>query len=589
MPSRSRSVEVVPGRGLDVDGVLVPLVSGAVHYWRCDRDRWDAVLDAVVELGFGVVETYVPWSVHASGRDGYDFSGNRDVVTFLRMAETKGLKAIVRPGPTINAELPDFGFPEQVLWDPDCQARTPWGTPVVLPSRSAAFPVPSYASPQFRAAVDGWYDVVVPLLAALQWPDGPVVACQVDNELGYFFFVDPYVMDYREEFVRRWRTWGGWGDGTTPPVDGDAPEVLRDSWMRWRQHFLVQTLAELGDGLTKRGMDAVPLFHNDFPALMAPLDQAVLEASGAVQVAANDLYVQREDLASAKEVARTLAGSSRLPYIAEMGAGWVADPVGIPQRILPADEEPALLAVLLCGVRAVNFYMLVDREHWYGSPISRTGKLVEADAALYRRMNQVLAELDWWEFERDAPVLLLRDRDLDRRWQSQRWDSATAAVLDPRQFPPELRSALADDVHDQTPLLDRCRSQLEAAGLDFDEGSSDAPPRLDRYALVVTAGDPGGLEHPHVVAASALHTIPLPEPRYRLQAPAGVSLHRFRGPGEREVVGLLNCAATPADVVLSFDGPRTFTGRWRPGTVCGTGVVRMSLPAQQGQLWQVTR
>ena len=587
MSSRSRRVEVVPGRGLDVDGVLVPLVSGAVHYWRCDRERWGAVLDAVVDLGFDVVETYVPWSVHACGPDAFDFSGNLDIVAFLRMAETRGLKAVVRPGPTINAELPDFGFPEEVLWDPDCQARTPWGTPVLVPSRSAAFPAPSYASPQFRAAVDGWYDVVVPLLAALQWPDGPVIACQVDNELGYFFHVDPYVMDYRDEFVQGWRAWGGWDDEATPPVDGDAPHLLRDSWMRWRQHFLVQTLAELGDGLSKRGMDAVPLFHNDFPALMAPLDQAALEASGAVDVAANDLYVQREDLPAAKVVARTLAGSSQLPYIAEMGAGWVADPVGMPQRILPADEEPALLAVLMCGVRALNFYMLVDREHWYGSPISRTGNVIEADAALYRRMHEVLAQLDWWALERDAPVLLVRDRDLDRRWGSQRWDSPTAAVLDPRQFPAELRAAFADDTDDQTPSLERCRARLEAAGLDFDEGSSDAPMRLDRYALVVTTGDPDRLDHPNVVAASRLHEVPLPQPAYRLQAPPGVSLHRFRGRG-REVVGLLNCADAPAEAVLSFDGARTFTGRWQHGTSHGAGTVRMSLPPQQGQLWEVT-
>ena len=588
MSSRNRRIAVVPGRGLDIDGIVVPLVSGAVHYWRCARERWPAVLDSVVELGFDIVETYVPWSVHEIAPGSYDFTGDRDVVAFLQMAQARGLKAIVRPGPTINAELPNFGFPGRVLWDPACQSRTSWGTPVLISSRSAAFPAPSYASAAFRAAVDQWYDTVVPLLAELQWPDGPVVACQVDNELGYFFHVDPYVMDYREEFVEGWRAWGGWEAETLPPVDGDAPKMLRDSWLRWRQHFLVQTLAELGDGLAKRGMDAIPLFHNDFPALMAPLDQAVLEASGAIDVAANDLYVQRDDLATAKAVARTLAGSSQLPYIAEMGAGWVADPVGIPQRILPRDEEPALLAVLMCGVRALNFYMLVDREHWYGSPITRTGSIVEEDAQLYRRMNSVLGELDWWALERDAPVLLLRDRELDRRWGSQRWESATAAVLDARQFPAELRAALADPRDDQSSLLDSCRQQLEAAGLDFDEGSSDAPPPLDQYSLVVVVGDPDLVHHSNVMPAARLHEAHLPRPAYGLQAPPGVSLHRFRDSG-REVLGLLNAAAAPADVEICFDGERTFTGRWQSGVLHGVDTVRLTIEAQHGQLWEVTR
>jgi hypothetical protein len=244
--------------------------------------------------------------------------------------------------------------------------------------------------------------------------------------------------------------------------------------------------------------------------------------------------------------------------------------------------------VLLCGVRAVNFYMLVDREHWYGSPISRRGELQDDDAALYRRALALLDRLDWWSLRREAPVLLLRDRDADRRWASQRWHSATAALLTPRQFPPDLRSADADRRDDQRDRLRACRSLLEAASLDFDEGSTDAPPALDTYELVVTCGDPAAVAHRNVVAADDLAAAQLPESPYRLvSAASGVSLHRFVGAGT-EVVGVVNSTGETATFALKFEGRRTFTGCWRDDvTVTGDGSIELTLPPYSADLWTV--
>ena len=59
------------------------------------------------------------------------------------------MHVIVRPGPHINAELTYFGLPERVVWDRECQARTPRDNPVILPIVPVAFPVPSYASDAF--------------------------------------------------------------------------------------------------------------------------------------------------------------------------------------------------------------------------------------------------------------------------------------------------------------------------------------------------------------------------------------------------------------------------------------------------------
>jgi len=132
-----KTVSLVRG-GLRLAGVptTLPLRSGAVHYWRLDRSAWRPALTALAAMETPIVETYVPWAVHETSDDPprFSFEGNLDVAAFLREAQALGLRAIVRPGPHVNAELTDFGIPERVLWNADCQARTPRQNPVMLPA-----------------------------------------------------------------------------------------------------------------------------------------------------------------------------------------------------------------------------------------------------------------------------------------------------------------------------------------------------------------------------------------------------------------------------------------------------------------------
>src|SRR5882724_5789399 len=106
--------------GLEVDGNLVHLVSGSVHYWRLDPEKWEAILGQVKGLGFHVIEVQVPWSVHELAPGEFDFGKldpAKNLERFLSLAEEKGLKLFVSPGPLLNAELPDFGVPQRILED----------------------------------------------------------------------------------------------------------------------------------------------------------------------------------------------------------------------------------------------------------------------------------------------------------------------------------------------------------------------------------------------------------------------------------------------------------------------------------------
>ncbi|MGC4094277.1 MAG: beta-galactosidase [Polyangiaceae bacterium] len=210
MPRKAEENRKNPGRarlcraGITLGERTLPLLAGSVHYFRLDPADWRPALEALQELGLGIVDTYIPWGVHELSAGVYDF-GERDpkldIVSFLRLAGELGLVAFVRPGPHINAELTHFGIPERIIWDPECQARSARGRAVVLPVPPLAFPVPSYASKKFMSEAAHWLAAIGERLAPLCYPHGPIVLCQVDNEGAMYFRDGVYDQDYHPDSI----------------------------------------------------------------------------------------------------------------------------------------------------------------------------------------------------------------------------------------------------------------------------------------------------------------------------------------------------------------------------------------------------
>ncbi len=149
-------------------GIDHRVLSGSIHYFRVHPAHWRDRLERLAALGLNTVDTYVPWNFHQPRPDvAPDFTGWRDVETFIRTAADLGLDVIVRPGPYICAEWDNGGFPS---WVTDRVGRE---------IRSSA--------PRFLSMVAEWFDALVPRIAALQAAaGGPVVAVQVENEFGSF-------------------------------------------------------------------------------------------------------------------------------------------------------------------------------------------------------------------------------------------------------------------------------------------------------------------------------------------------------------------------------------------------------------------
>jgi beta-galactosidase len=409
--ARGIAVRRAPARAPEPHGHHAPhdahheidLFSGAMHYWRVDRNDWPACLAAMKSMGLGVVDTYVPWGVHEVEPGQYDWRGEYDLTAFLDQVAHAGMYALIRPGPHINAELPFFGFPERILANRAILAVSGRDTPVWLPAPTRMFPVPSYAARGFRDEVAAWFAAVGEIVAPRLAPHGPVIAVQVDNEAQMFFRLGAYDHDYHPDALQWWHELG---NDAAPPRAWDPANPGRcAAWVGFKEEYLARALGWMSAALDDAGVTGVARFHNLPPS--EPTLVNLPRTSQAIHgLAGMDFYHQASDYLEYRRRALYLVGSAQpLPFAPEVGVGG---PPWLPP-MSAADQETILLGVLAAGVRAFNLYMTVDRDRWYGAAVSESGEL-RAPGRWIEKLLSVLADVGWTALRRRVPVALIVSR-----------------------------------------------------------------------------------------------------------------------------------------------------------------------------------
>lgn len=425
-PEPKRDRPTIHGRSLLVGERRVPLFSAAVHYWHVPRNSWRRALTSIRDLGLSMVESYVPWGPHEIGKDHFDFGETNpqlDLGAFLDLAMELGLVVFLRPGPHINAELTYFGIPARVINDPACQAQSPSGRRVVLPFPPKMFPVPSYASTQYRDETAAWYRAVSKVVASRRYPDGPVVMLQIDNEATYFFRNSLYDQDYHPDAIRLYRRFlkqrftslkrlsarygkrfALWKQVDPPrqfdaKETGDLPEHL--DWAHFKEALIEDALLVFRQNLDEAGFGGLPTVHN------LPLGDGGLPANppklrGVVDLVGFDYYHAAREHRAIKRRTLYLAGTFPLPYAPELG-------VGAPPWFTPLGHHDSLtcaMTALAYGLRGFNLYMGVDRDRWYGAPIDKKGR-PRPEAEVWKSLLHALKQSSFHELNRDARVALV--------------------------------------------------------------------------------------------------------------------------------------------------------------------------------------
>ena len=229
----------VQGDKFLLDGKPFQVISGEMHYPRIPRAEWRDRLRKARALGLNAVTVYAFWNFHEEQPGRFDFSGDRDIATFVKTAQEEGLFVILRPGPYVCAEWDLGGYPAWLLKTPAVKLRS--------------------MDPRYIAAADRWMKALGGQLAPLQASrGGPIVAVQVENEYGSFPDGDHAYLERVHQMVID----AGFGDSLL--YTGDGAEELPKG-----------TLAELpagvdyGTGDSARSVGMLEKFRPGAPAYTA--------------------------------------------------------------------------------------------------------------------------------------------------------------------------------------------------------------------------------------------------------------------------------------------------------------------------------
>lgn len=421
--------------GIRINGVERPLYSGSIHYWRTKKKDWRLVLSQIRGMGFEIVETYIPWSVHEYEEGKYDFGEieeEKDLDLFLTLCEEMNLAVIVRPGPHINAEMSGFGYPEWILMDEEIQAKNPWGTTVLYPYATGPFPIPSYASDKLYEKTEIYFQKLKPILQRHCGGSGCICLIQADNETCNFFRDRPYIMDYSDcskaqyhKFLverygtvaamneRYHRNYSGFQE-TEPPCgfeEGDFSSLCYYlDWVEFKEYQILAALGRLVDIINRLELP-VPIFHNCAYQNYTPVSVQRDEEIPGLMVAGIDAYPEPGDAAMLKERIRYLAGSSRFPFVPEFGSGSWFDR----EMLLTAEEERfGYLYSVMNGLKGVNFYMLAERDRWTGCPVTNDGRIRKPYYEMFSDLLRMLKDHEIYHFNRSPRVLILKNYDMGR-------------------------------------------------------------------------------------------------------------------------------------------------------------------------------
>lgn len=383
---------------LSLGGRRIPILAGEFHFWRASKENWSRILDRFLEADIGMVSSHVAWDFHEYEMGRFDFKGStldrRDLEGFLRLCEEKKLWVFLKPGPYIYSQWRNLG-------PPDYAARL------------------HRLDSQFLRFADRWISNVCNVIAPHQATRGGcVILVQADNEM------DPMVAQ------------PGFNVGEQLGL-GSGPGLYQLTWLRQRYGTIeklnaawhtsysgfdivkpITTAEDVGDRRTlsayfdfcrfrewyareasriivamyrDHGID-VPVSLNVYPRFTP---QNYVEFQDVADLVGFDVYPARLippgwrwfQYDAFVEMTRYLCASVRTPFSAEFGVGaWHGHHYETGVTTGQHVRYQALLALAL-GIKGFSWYMFVNRDNWYFSPVNENG---EVRHEVYDQMKDVV-------------------------------------------------------------------------------------------------------------------------------------------------------------------------------------------------------
>ena len=162
-----------------LNGKPFVIKAAEIHYPRIPRPYWEHRIKMCKALGLNTICIYIFWNIHEQEEGRFDWTDNKDVASFCRLAQKHGMYVILRPGPYVCAEWEMGGLPWWLLKKKDVRLRS--------------------QDPFFMKHVEAFEAEVGKQLAPLIIQHGgPIIMVQVENEYGSYAADKPYVSEIRD-------------------------------------------------------------------------------------------------------------------------------------------------------------------------------------------------------------------------------------------------------------------------------------------------------------------------------------------------------------------------------------------------------
>jgi len=101
----------VNNRYLMINGKPQIPVMGELQYSRMDKSRWADEILKMKACGVNVIATYSFWNHHEEIEGQFDWSGNKNLRSFIKLCGQLGVYAYPRIGPWSHGEARNGGTP----------------------------------------------------------------------------------------------------------------------------------------------------------------------------------------------------------------------------------------------------------------------------------------------------------------------------------------------------------------------------------------------------------------------------------------------------------------------------------------------
>jgi hypothetical protein len=379
----------VKNKTIHFDGKAIPLLSGEIHYWRLNPKYWEKCLDETKRMGLDVIATYVCWDFCEVERGKFDFTGetspHHDLISFLKLAQSKGLWVIFRPGPYIYSEWDEMG-------------------------------IPKYAAKYHRDS-DEFKKLALPYMKAVTDAakifqatcGGPIILWQADNEIDFMPWAYEGVLGLadhsggfqkflKDEYKTIIALNKAWGTSYNTFDEARATQTRRIKeapyhrrymdFMRYRHSYNTKHAKWMVDTYRSLGVK-VPVYLNSYPH-QDSLDwrglQQVADVVGIDPYPANEFSDDEGDHKRFVEKVVFQNCFAAVPYLAEYEAGVWYGHHKFTSSLTSNHYRLSCLSAIGGGIAGWNWYMLVNRDNWVFGPINERGIPTDDIAPAFREI-----------------------------------------------------------------------------------------------------------------------------------------------------------------------------------------------------------